>query len=69
MSVAAWCLGVGGHSGDSDNASSSDSDARKSHCQGGATLQRCVIDGARVYAADNAGTGADAEQARMWAAL
>ena len=29
----------------------------------------CVINGARVYAADNAGTGADAEQARTWAAL
>ena len=36
VSVAVWCLGVGGHSGGGDYASSGDSDMRKSPRLGGA---------------------------------
>ena len=75
-SVAAWCLGVGGHSGDN-----SDGDDCDGNCDGnvmrwwGVAMKRgCVFprwgdemtvsdgDEAGVHAANNAGAGATTEQ-------
>jgi len=69
-SVAAWCLGVGGHSGgddDGDGDHGGSGDARgpiteAGRCDGGvmATTRGST---------HNAGAGTTAEQGRTWAAL